>query len=285
MAKLAADRKLTMATPAPNLNYDSVAYCLHTAKVRMGDALDRLEAISGRIVSRTDAYMNQMFNASWRNMQDALANLGYSRLINRVIVGSLPVVTTMDPCLQVWLSGAGYFDGTNLQTAPTLPTDFTHPLRCSERPSGQNSTDFQMEKIVDGIPAVVKQVLNRYWEWRGDAIYMPGAMQVNDLIVRYVNYLPDFTDSGMTRWYQGTVPIMRASDALGWFLCAELESARIAMTHEGDHAQVAAYEAKGVIACDRIMNRDVKADQRVNLRRQSRSGRLEGGGYYGGYDC
>lgn len=274
-----------MATQA--LSYDTVSYCLYTAKLRMGDSLETLEAITGRIDQRTDAFMQQLVNAAWRRLQDELANLGYSRLINRTILSRLPAVTTSDPCVFVWINGTGYFDGTSLQSAPALPSDFTHPLKCSERPSGQNSSDFPMEKMVDGLPSVPKSVLNRFWEWRGDSIWLPGGQQINDLIVRYVNYLGDFIDNGTTRWYQAIVPIMRASDPLAWFICAELETARIAMVHEGSLDQAAVYAQAATNGFDRIMNRDVKADQRVNLRRQSRSGRLEGGGssYYGwGYE-
>ena len=257
--------------PSTGLPYDSLNYILDGVRAKMGVDIDSLEALSGSVFSRTDAYMNQLCNDAWRETQDCLAELGYSRLLSRVIIQGLPVVQVTDPCQQVWLSWDGYFDGANLNLTPALPSDFTHPLQVWERPTGQNSADFLMEKILSDLPSIGKQPFNRFWNWRGDAIWMPGAQQINDLIISYVSYLSDFVDSGTVRWFQQTVPILRCSNAFGWYIAAELENAR----KDGDPDRAAAYATKGEAACAKIMNRDIKANQRVNIRRQSNSGRLE----------
>ncbi len=270
--------------PAYNTTqYEQVGYALNDARTHLGARVDTLQFISGKMLDFTDSFMQQATNNAWRMMQDCLADLGYSELLNRAIIGSLPVVATVDPEVQVWLAQRGYFDGVQLWTNPALPTDFTHPLYVSERPSGQNAYGWRMEKMVDGITPQAKSVLNRQWEWRQNAIWMPGALQVNDLIIRYVAYLADFIDVSTSRWYQQPLPIFRGSRALGWFIASAIENASV----NGDHDLAAAYSQQGESACGTIMNRDVKSDQRVNLRRQSRSGRLEGGNYtgWGNYDC
>ena len=121
-----------------------------------------------------------------------------------------------------------------------------------------------MEKMLVGLPALQKTSSIRYWEWRGDAIYMPGSQLVEDLRIRYVNYLPDFADSGTQRWFQLPIPITRASDSLAWFLCAEVVNAR------GDLPLAEAFRQNGTEALNHIFNLDVKADQSVNIQRRAR---------------
>lgn len=125
--------------------------------------------------------------------------------------------------------------------------------------------------MMDGIPNVQKWTGNRFWEWRANAIWMPGSQIVEDLRIRFATYFPDFADEGTTRWYMQPVPVMRCRDALAWLICAEI-CAGPGMPPE-IQAKAVDFQAKGYAACDLIFNRDVAMKQRVNVRRQPRSGR------------
>lgn len=253
--------------------YDSLNTVLIATRARLNDEIPTLAPVSGKILQNTQNFSLVTVNNAWRNMQDCLANRGFARLINEVVIHSFPVVASLDPSVQTWLGWSGCFDGQNYFTTPNLPSDFTHPLKIWERWSNQNAQfgDPPMEKILDGIPAVTKTTAIRFWEWRGDLIYMPGSQQVEDLRIRYVNFLPDFTDVGNVPWFQQPVPIARVVVPFSWFICAELVQAR------GDAAGEAVLLQKGESALNKVFNLDVKADQRVNIRRRPRMGRYSRG--------
>lgn len=262
--------------PVSAAPYESVLISINTAKGRLNDRIETLAAVGGSILGNNDSFSLQTVNNAWHAMQERLADLGYARLVSEAIISQLPIVDSVDPGSQVWLSWVGYFDGANLFELPALPSDLAHPLKIWERWSNQNAqfgVD-PMEKILGGLPSIPKTSGNRIWEWRGDAIYMPGSQRIMDLRIRYAKFLPDFADISGTRWFNEPVTIMRASDALSWFICAEFAGSR------GDNASAELFTAKGESAISRIMNYDVRADQSVNIRRQSRSGRGRGSGFW-----
>lgn len=260
--------------PQPATAYDTVNDVLNTARVRLNDELKTLLPVGGKLLGNNQAFVQKLVNTAWRKSQEYLAERGYARLIDEVVIYQIPVVSSLDPASQCWLSWAGFFDGNNLFPQPALPQGFSHPLKIWERWSNQNAQfgDPPMEKFLDGIPAMTKTTAHRFWEWRNDAIYTPGSQNIEDFRIRHVIFMPDFQDSGTTPWFQQPVPIVRISDGLSWLICAEIASAR------GDDAQD--FTDKGESALSKVFNLDVKADQRVNVRRQPRSGRSFGRNWY-----
>ena len=260
--------------PLIALPYDTVNLVLGTARVRLNDSIDTLQPVSGKILENNQTFSQQAVNNAWRFFQEMLADRGFARLIDEVIIAGFPIVASLDPASQVWINWDGCFDGVSQYSSPALPADFTHPIKMWERVSSQSAafSSAPMEKMLDGLPATTKTSYLGYWEWRNDTIYMPGSQLVEDLRIRYVKYLADFADVGSTPWFNQQVPIMRSSDSLSWFICAEIASAR------GDLTAAENFIARGEAAMKRIFNLDVKADQRVNTRRQPRSGRGSGSG-------
>ncbi len=205
-------------------------------------------------------------------MLEYCASVGFTALKQEQIIYSLPVVATTDPAVPCWIDWFNYNDGANLFNAPVLPPDLIVPLRVWERPSGQRGpfpVD-PMELIFDGLPGFPKQAWSGFWEWRANAIYIPGALQVMDLKILYMRYLGDFLDDS-EQWFQKRVPIPRCQDALSLYICAEIRSD---VESEG-------WLEKAESAARLLCNRDVAMKQRGNIRRQSRSGRLERGGWCG----
>ncbi len=255
----------------PPLTYDTVGYALNTVRAKLGDRLDSIQLTSGKILDMADAFMQQTANSALRMLQDELATLGYQLLTSEVLITQLPVVAVQDPAIFTYLNGTGYFDGVTLYPSKALPATFTHPLKIWERWSNQNScfVDPPMEKMLDGLPSQVKCSSIRRWEWRGDTIFMPGSQMVEDLRIRYVQYVPDFQDSATLRWFQQPLPIMRSSEALSWNVCGILEAGQ----PDGDPLIAQGFFDKGKAAAGDIFNRDVRADMRVNIRRRPSSGR------------
>lgn len=248
------------------------------AKVRLNDDINTLQPVSGKILVNTSDFSLQTVNTAWRKLQEFLANLGYVSLVNETVITGLPAVTNTDPATQVYINWFGYFDGTTLQVAPVLPQSLITPLWVQERQNGTDSWFTKMEIIFDGLPSWPKGPRNRIWEWRNNAIYMPGSTYIMDLRVRFITYFPDFADnqtaSPAIPWFQQSIPIMRSQDALSWFVAAELVSARSELGVSADK-----FWAKGEAAARLIFNRDAKMKQRGNVRRESRSCRLERQGH------
>lgn len=263
--------------PTPGATpYDLLNKVLNTARNRLNDAFSTLFPVSGKLLQNNNAQTLQIVNTAYRKLQEYLANLGYTRLTREAIVEALPVVGSKDPASQAYINWFNYFDGQNLWTSPLLPSDLIIPLEVWERVSGQQSGFSKMEMILDGIPAWAKQALNCRWEWREDSLYLPGAQQSVDLRLRYAAYLPDFADVGMMQWFEQPVPILRCMDAFAYYICAEVLEAREDVAENP-------FIAKAESAATKVMNRDVRAKQRVNVRRIPRSGRTNGGGWGGGW--
>lgn len=259
--------------PISAIAYDTVNTVLNTVRGRVNDNIATLLPTGGRVLGNSQPFVQQTTNTAWRKVQLALAERGYATLTEEVIISEFPIVASADPASQCWLNWAGCSDGENFFPQPSLPEFFGHPLKIWERWSNQNAafSGTPMEKMLDGLPTFTKTTAMNFWEWRGDAIYMPGSQLLEDLRIRYVKFLPDFVDVGNVPWFQQPVPIVMISDSLSWFICAELGGAR------GDDP--ASCIQKGEEALNRVFNLDVRADERVNIRRRPRSGRGSGRGY------
>jgi hypothetical protein len=257
----------TGATP-----YDTVNTIINTVKTRL-NALGKLPA---DITITGSPYMQQCFNTAWRRMQEYLANKGYIKFTSEIELDNLAPKTSLDPAVQTSLDWNGYNNGTVLNTAIKLPQDLIMPVRVWQRVTGQNAMFSPMQEWIDGMPSIPATPYNQTWEWRGDAIYFTGANINLDLRIRYANYLPDFIETTTAAWYQQPVPIVRALDSLSFFVCAEIAGSRPDL-----ELDTAAFIQQAEAAANLIYNRDVRRKQRVNVRRMSRSGRLEGSMGYG----
>lgn len=242
--------------------YDTADYVLNLARTRMNDAI---QTLAGDVMSDTQPYMLTAFNGAWRRLQEALADQGAAALTKEAIIPSIPVVGSIDPASQAYLSWSNYFDGLNLWPGPLLPQNLILPLRLWERISGTTQQFIEMSPVNDGLPSDPKTLRLQYWEWRGDAIWMIGALQINDIRLRYAAYLPDLETLGTTR-----VPIMRCGNALAWLVCSEVANAR------GD-IDGSSFDAKAENAIEKMLNREARMKQRGRHRRQPYSSRAHSG--------
>ena len=245
--------------------YDVVNDILNTARVRANDAI---ASLGGDVLTNIQPFTQTYFNDAWRDMQRGLANKGYARLNNEIVLYGLPVCSSTDPASQVWLDWSQYFDGQFTFTppnCPVLPQFMKFPLRLYERWSGTQNRFVEMEMMLDGIPNQPKWLYNGVWEWRSNAIYMPGCQRVTDLRIKFAQLLPDFVDYGGAPWYSQQIPIVDCKSCLANHLCYQFCKAR------GD-SEAPTFMAEAQADEDKIINDDIRAKQRVNARRRARSG-------------
>lgn len=188
--------------------YDTAEYVLNNARAALNDVM---ENTAGDILTddwpATYVYLNQ----AKRLVEHELASNGVEFNVKEQIFFSIGPVQSVDPSQQVWISQSGYFDGVNNHANPFLPGDLIVPLRLWERFSGTQNPFFQIEPAVDGLSGSLMQVqMFRYWDWRTDAIYLPGATMINDIRMRYVSYSPELT--GPT----SIVPFRRSAIAIAF---------------------------------------------------------------------
>jgi hypothetical protein len=263
--------------PLPPLNaapYFIVDDVMNTARVRLNDAIQQL---SGDILKDSQPFSQTMVNSAWLRMQQFLANLGFARLVDEVVITGLPICGNLiDPATQCWIDWTGFYDGTQIWTGFALPQRCSFPLKIWDRVTGFNSGWGEpIRNVMDGLPATFKYPRNGIFEWRNDRIYMPGTSIPVDLRVRFAQFFPFFQTQGNTQWYQQPVPIVGCLDSLADYICVEACDGR-------DDVDSQTFKSRAEGEAKLIFNRDVRLKNRSNVRRQPRSGPRNSGNSYGG---
>ncbi len=217
----------------------------------------------GSLILRTQI----VFNAAWRKFQKYLSNLGYRLLIaDNFVLASVPSNVSADPTVQSWLSWNGFYNGATVASTPALPLDFYAPLRIAERISGQSPIGFftPMTVALEGLRnRFPRSAMNRQWEWRSNALYLPGTTGGTDMQFRYTRRLPDLPDPNYyvanTPWYEQMVPIPDSLSPLAWFVAHEVLLLR---ADETSAAGAGLALKNGMDEADQIFNDQARSDQR-----------------------
>ena len=209
-----------MGVPA----YDTLESVANATRQRI---LDAIVSTAGNAFTDTAPSTILAINNGWRRMQEFLAKLGFKRFTNHVTLTGLAVVSSGDPDIQTTLTAAGYFNGATTQALLALPRDFISPIFLRERISGIGATYLDMDNLSDsGIPLGPKEAWNKFYSWRNETVYMPGALSVIDLHLQYWGFAADFVPASTTAFASQVVPIMRCQDCLSNYIAAEWCRAR-----------------------------------------------------------
>lgn len=139
---------------------------------------------NGEIFTDTSVFTFPMMNRAAQYFENELINHGVTTFKKETILTPVLPVTILDPGSQVNISDSGYFDGTINHAQPQIPFDLQVPEVLWERATGSTENWVAMAEVVDGLPSTAQTLRLRMWEWRTDAIYMPGATQSNDIRLR-----------------------------------------------------------------------------------------------------
>jgi len=151
---------------------------------------DAFSSGAGRILTDTASLSIEYLNSAVEELQDKIRDYGsITMIVDNVIILGLPVVASIDPSLQVSLSYTGYNNGTMNYGAPyVLPADLLTPRFLWERMNGSSLPFTPMRQPQAGLESVYQGESLCSWEWRGDAIWMPGATTPRDIRLRYDTY-------------------------------------------------------------------------------------------------
>ncbi len=180
--------------------FNTAGYVLRLARAAIADNIENQD---GDLLTDDWPQSYDYLNIAYRSIQHELADNGIEANVKQTDLLNVTATASSDPETQVFISQNGYFDGENNHENPKLPADMIIPLRLYERFSGTQNPFVQVQPAVDGIPVGLPISQNfRYWDFRTDAIYMPGATQDNDLRLRYVAYFPELTDANSVVHYR-----------------------------------------------------------------------------------
>lgn len=222
-------------------------------------ANDMIYSPAGEVLTDTANFMLPLLNDALEWFQNEIANHGEDTFTKETILTPLtpvPGSASTDPATQVSVSDTGYFDGVSMHLDPQLPPDLLEPTFLWERQTGSQQEYLPMSEMVDGLPSVVPSDRFGVWEYRQDGLFMPGAIQSNDIRLRYKGSLAMFVSTDDILYFRGgTGPI--AYKMVSTYLASK----------NPDAAKVAADEAN--MRLSQITMRSARMKQRVTTTRQS----------------
>lgn len=187
---------------------------MQLARSIAADTYPGIAGQQGRILTNTADFTLPYFNSAFRWIQRKLRQEGatFPIIDNWILPGVTPVVTP-DTSVQVSISFAGYFNGTQMSPVPRLPSNCQQLLNVSERGTGTNLPFAPMRQAQDGLPSRFQLARQGQWEWRQYQLNMVGATQTVDLRLRYQSGLPPLKVPA-TQFDQTTVDILDCQDVI-----------------------------------------------------------------------
>lgn len=201
--------------------------------------------------SINNPFILNLLNSAIRTMYRKIRNIGSPSLVkDNALILNLPVVdgplgaSTQDPSVEVRLGFDGYDPGNGVvNTSFVLPADLMQPLELYERQSNTTDSFMKMEIRVDGLRSVLQGNYQHSWEWRldnlgGMSIFMPGAVQLVDLRLRYQAFLPQFFASNLD-FANTFIPIFDCEEAVAYLMLEKIAGAISPSMAAGFKAQAA----------------------------------------------
>ena len=199
--------------------YPLVANCIQSAIVLANDAA---QSILGNLLADNQPFTLPMADLAHKTLRKMLTKRGVNTYSKYAVVNQTcglrerPIAT-----VRLQLMYTGYYNGQIILPSPTLPSDMIEPLEVWERgsvASGTNQAGWKEVKQASDSISTRAMVSNfRIWDWESDILYLPGAVQSNDLKFKYLIATPRLTSVTQQ------VPIADCEVAMG-ALIAELLS-------------------------------------------------------------
>lgn len=168
----------------------------------------------GIIATNTAPFTLPILNKAIRWLYRNLRNVGDPALIiDNYVLPGIPALAQANPAVQVSLGFQGYFDGFQNHGQWTLPAGAMGIDRLWERATGTGLDFTSVSAAPDGLAPRMQTMRMGQYEWRGNAAWMPGALQAIDLRIRCKISIPPIlgTNIDFTNTY---VPILDSDDAI-----------------------------------------------------------------------
>lgn len=211
---------------------------------------------AGEILTDTSNPLMPLLNDSLEWFENEVNNHGVDTFTKETFLTGVLAAGTTDPGIQTFIDDTGYFDGVGSHMIPQLPTDLLEPLFIWERQTGSTEDWVRMDQKLDGLPSTSHGLRIRFWEWRQDAIQMPGASQSNDLRLRYVGSHARLATVNDTLYFRGATGPVAYKTVATWLMTKNPEGSKMAMAEAG-------------LRIGQIATRNSRMKQRDTITRQS----------------
>jgi hypothetical protein len=178
--------------PIPTSAYQIVEQVLNRIRVIINDS----EVAGGDVLTDTAPFTFDVVNGAFERVQIELARVGVETMITEAWLIGLPVMPIIDPEARMVVDDTGtnifYPNGIGnvLASTPQLPQDLIFPLKLWERQNNTTNFLIPMMQPNTGLFDMSQQTALVDWEWLGDGIRFRGALQSEDVKIKYEKHLP-----------------------------------------------------------------------------------------------
>lgn len=162
--------------------YPNAEQVMNRARAFVNDAF---RGGAGRILTDTAPFTVEYLNSALEELQDKLRENGVITLIqDNIILSPIPALAAPDPAVQISIGYNGTTTPSGILPSPALPSNVVAIERVWERQTGSGLPFKPMQEPMEGLPSILQGAWLNFWEYRGDAIYLTGSTQTEDLRIR-----------------------------------------------------------------------------------------------------
>jgi hypothetical protein len=178
--------------PIPTSAYNTCEDVLNRIRTIINDS----EIQGGDVLTDTAVFTFYLLNGAFERVQLELARVGVETFIEYAWLIGLPSMPIVDPEGRMWVNDSGtsifYPNGVGdvFSLIPQLPTDLIFPLKLWERQNGTQNFAIPMQQPNTGLFNMDQQTYLVDWEWEQDKILFRGALQSQDVKIKYEKHLP-----------------------------------------------------------------------------------------------
>lgn len=246
----------------PSTAYQTAEDVLNLVRALLNDS----EVPGGDVFTDTAAFTFPFLNAGYRRVQKELAKVGVEVSIASAWLIGLPTMPTIDPEGRMIVDDEGTHIvypngvGNNDYATPVLPTDLVVPLTLWERQNGTTNYPEPMKQPNGGISTQTQQNFLGEWEWQTDELRFRGALQSEDVKLRYERELPALAAP------TDPVPIRDVTNAAAYFTAVAFVASR-------GGAIAPQYQQSAMQEIFLVQQLSARRRQRKQVRRRPYSGR------------
>lgn len=145
------------------------------------------------VLIRARTLMNDDEGTNWPDYRlITKAQQAFEELEAELYLAGIPIISQQNVIMTIPAYQINANNGTplDMSTLPGYPKDMIMPIWMKERRTFDQWRDFVDMVETDFTPITTTDIYLRYWCWTGGKIYLLGALNDNQVLLRYQKFLP-----------------------------------------------------------------------------------------------